>query len=166
MKIEIDLNDFLGDEYGAETLNESIKRQVIDNLTKTVEKGIQKQINEKVSSVIEDTLCLALAEKMPILIYDLMNATYQPVDIYGSRKPETTFRNELIKSIMEQMTYKKQYSGDKDNFFTKAVDQVIAEQMKIISENYKKTVDEFIGKKAFDLAITTLKIKLGLEVNE
>lgn len=29
MKIEIDLNDILGDEYGGETLQESARRQVI-----------------------------------------------------------------------------------------------------------------------------------------
>lgn len=29
MEFEIDLNDILGGEYGVETLNESIRRQVI-----------------------------------------------------------------------------------------------------------------------------------------
>jgi hypothetical protein len=164
MKIEIDLNDILGDEYGAESLNDSIKRQVIENITKTVEAGIKKQINEEVSKAIQENLVSALDDKMPLLIDDLMNAEYQPVDNYGSRKPITNFRNELIKSIMEQMTYKKQNYSDKENFFTKAVDAVISEQMRIIAADYKKTVDEFIGKEAFNLAIKTLKTKLGLEI--
>jgi hypothetical protein len=162
MKFEIDLNDILSDEYGCETLQESVKRQVVENLTRVVEKGIKKQIDEEVSKAISENLVIALAEKMPLLIDDLMTSEYQPVDSWGSKFHKTTFRNELIKSIMEQMTYKKQAYSDRENFFTKAVDSVISEQMKIISTEYKKTVDEAIGKKAFELAISTLKKQLNL----
>jgi len=44
MKIEIDLNDILGDETGAETLQDSIKRQVIEKFTREIKAGISKRI--------------------------------------------------------------------------------------------------------------------------
>jgi hypothetical protein len=163
MKIEIDLNDILGDEYGSETLQDSIRRQVVESLTTTITKGIGKQIDSEVSKVIDEQLALVLAEKMPDIICDLLSAEYQPVDKWGSKSgPVTTLRTALIESITSQMVYKKSnYESDK-NVFTKAVDSIISEQMKIISEDYKKTVNETIGKEAFALAINTLKTKLGL----
>jgi hypothetical protein len=162
MKIEIDLNDILGDEYGAETLQESVRRQVIQNLTEQVSKGVKNKIDVEVSKVISETLQESIKAQMPALIDDLINTEYQPVTFYGDRKAKTTFRTELIKSIMEQMTYKRESYSDKENLFTKSVNAVISDQMKIIAADYKKTVDEFIGKQAFELAITTLKTKLGL----
>jgi hypothetical protein len=151
MKIEIDLNDILYDEnYGSETLQESVKRQVIDNLTKTVSLGIKKQIDTEVSLVISETLKSTLAEKIPLLVDDLMEAKYQPINKWGSKEgEETTFRKSLLNSIVENMVYKKtSYDSDR-NVFTKAVDDVIREQMEKIKIEYKKTVDESIGKEAF-----------------
>ena len=52
MKVEIDLNDILGDEYGAETLQESVRRQVIDNLTLVIKEGVEKKIEAEVARVI------------------------------------------------------------------------------------------------------------------
>ena len=53
MKIEIDLKDILGDEYGdVESLSESIERQVVDKLSKTVSDGILKKVDESVSALL------------------------------------------------------------------------------------------------------------------
>jgi len=162
MKFEIDLNDILSDEYGAETIQESIKRQVIENLTKTVEKGLQKKINEEVSKIIQDGMADELKKIMPKLIDDLINSEFQPIDKWGTKSSVTTFRKELINSIHEQMTYKKENYSDRENVFTKAVNQVVSEEMKVIQANYKKQVDEVISKEAFNTAIKTLQTKLGL----
>jgi hypothetical protein len=52
MKIEIDLNDILGDEWGTETLADSVRRQVVEKLTQTVKEGVAKKIDHEVSRVI------------------------------------------------------------------------------------------------------------------
>ena len=162
MKFEIDLNDILGDEYGAETLEQSIRRQVVDNITEFVQKGAKSKINEEVNIAINKAIQDTLEEHMPSIIDDIINVEFTPIDRYGSKSEPTSFRAQLIKSIHETMTYKNcNYASDK-NVFTKAVDEVINEQMKIIQSEYKKTVDDTIGKKAFELAISTLKTKLGL----
>lgn len=163
MKFEIDLNDILGDEFGAETLQESIKRQVIENITEYAKKGAKARIDEEVNIAINTAIKETLVEQMPAIIDDIINVEYVPVDRYGSRSPKTSFRDQLIKSIHENMTYKKtQYDSDK-NVFTKTVDNVISEQMTIIGKQYKELVDHELGKKAFELAITTLKTKFGLQ---
>jgi hypothetical protein len=162
MKFEIDLNDILSDEFGAETLQESIKRQVVDNITKKISEGVLKRIDNEVNMQITSIINEAIADKMPAIVDDIMNCEYSPVDRYGTRKDKTTFRKELVNTIAAECVYKNtSYNSDK-NTFTKAVDNVVTEQMKLIEQNYKKEVDEAIGKKAFDLAIDTLKKKLGL----
>ncbi len=163
MKIEIDLNDILGDEYESETLSDSIKRQVVENIEKTLKKSVIDKINHDVSVKIEEAIDVAIVQKMDAIVDNVLTAVYQPVDRWGNKNGnETTFREALVKSINENMVYKKtNYDSDK-NAFTKMIDSVISEQMKIISDDYKKTVNESIGKEAFNLAITTLKSKLGI----
>lgn len=164
MKIEIDLNQILGDEYGqAETLAESVRRQVVDQITGIIQKGVTHKVNDEVAKQISEQVSTEISKRMPELLDDILNVEYTPVDRYGSRtKGSTTFRNELIKTIHEQMVYKKtSYASDR-NAFTVAVDSIIEEQMRVIAKEYKTQVDEALGKKAFELAIDTLRTKLGL----
>lgn len=163
MKIEIDLKDILHDEeFGSETMAESIKRQVVDNIQKTLSKGITNKINEEVSNAIDEQIKKSLDEIRPNLIAEILDKEYVCVDRYGSRKEPTTFRNQLIKVVHEEMVYKKSnYSSDK-NVFTKAVDGVLETQVLA----FKKQFDEIITKeyvaetKAY--AAKVLKEKLGL----
>lgn len=160
MKIEIDLDDILGDEYGAETLNESIKRQVIDNLTRTLSDNVTKKINEEVGIQINTAVRDGVVNRMQDIIDDVLNAKYIPVSNYGSRGDETTFRASLIKEITSQMVYKKdQYN---ENLFTKSVNGVISEQMKIIQKDFIEQCNTEIAKKAFSDAVQLLKTKLGV----
>jgi hypothetical protein len=162
MKFEIDLNDILGDEFGAETLQESVKRQVIGNLTEYVKKGVMDKLNIEVSAAIDKAIGDELTEKMPVIIDDVLNVTYTPVDQWGSRKTPTTFREQLVKSIHENMTYKKVNSRYDRNFFTQAVDEIIESEMKEIQKKYKEEVDSGIAKEAFNAAVSILRSKLGL----
>jgi hypothetical protein len=164
MKIEIDLNDILGDEFGAESLQESIKRQVIDSVTSTVQKGVASKIDEAISMQISESIKNAIETQMPSLIDDLINTEYVPLSKWGDRGSKTTFRNELLKEITNQMTYKKEQYSDKENVFTRSISNVVSEEVKRIEKEYKTTVNEFIGKEAFSLAIKTLKSQLGLDV--
>jgi hypothetical protein len=123
MKIEIGPNDILGDEYGTETLQESVRRQVIENLTRTIKGGIGKKIDIEVARILNEELQKVITEKMPAIVDDVLSAEYIPVDRWGGSKgTPTTFRAELVKAINEQMQYKPaRYDSDK-NAFTRAVD--------------------------------------------
>lgn len=165
MKIEIDLNDILGDEEGpSETLQESVKRQVIAKLTERVSTGIEKQINDAVAQTISESLKAAVAEQMPALINDLMTASFRPVDQWGNSKEKTTFREQLVASIHAQMTYKKTtYDSDK-NAFTLAVDACCKENMVIFRKQFDAQVNEMFAKEAFDYAVKKMSEKLGVKV--
>lgn len=164
MKIEIDLKDILHDEdYGSETMQESIRRQVVANIEKKVADGLSKRIDQEVSKAIDEQIKKALDEIRPNLINEIMDAEYVSVDRYGDRSKEpTTFRKQLIKAVHENMVYKKSsYSSDR-NTFTQAVDDILRTQV----DSFKKEFDNIIKAdyvaetKAY--AVKVLKEKLGL----
>lgn len=164
MKIEIDLKDILFDEnYGPETMQESIKRQVIANIEAKIVKDIDKRIDQDVSKAIDEQIKKSLDEIRPSLITEILDAEYVSIDRYGDRsKKPTTFRKQLIKAVNENMVYKNSgYSSERNNF-TNSVNAVLEEQVKL----FKKQFDEIINKeyvaetKAY--AVKVLKEKLGV----
>src|SRR5271167_1007716 len=103
MKLEIDLNDILGDENGAESLQESIRRQVIDGMTAAVKKSVGNEIESAISKTITAEIQTFIKAEMPGLMADLLVVEYTPVGRYGEKSTPTTFRAELVKSITENM---------------------------------------------------------------
>jgi ribonuclease D len=164
MKIELDLTDILSDDYGSETLQESIRRQVIQSLTETVQKGIAKKIDHEVEKVINEEIKAAVAAQMPTIVEDLMSAEYTVVDCYGSRSTgPTTFRKELVKEVTTQLVYKKtQYSSDA-NAFTKAVDAVVASRVQEFKAEFDKQVNSQFVAEAMEYATAKLKQRLGVK---
>lgn len=163
MKIEIDLNDILGDEYGAETMQESVRRQVIDNITSTLKTGVLKKIDLAVDQMIGSEITDALKARMPALIDDVMNAEYTPVTRYGERGNPTTFRSALVAKINEEMVYiKKNHDSDK-NTFTRAVDAVVGENVKKFKEEFNKQVDADFTKEVMAQATAKLQERLGIK---
>lgn len=164
MKIEIDLKDILFDEdYGQETMQESIKRQVVANIETTLASGISKKIDEQVSRAIDQQVTKAIDEIRPNLIEHILDAEYVQVDRWGNRtgKP-TTFRTQLVSAVHENMVYKNtSYSSDR-NAFTNAVNEILKQQ----ADQFKKNFDEIITneyvKETKAYAVKVLKEKLGV----
>jgi len=164
MKIEIDLKDILqDDDYGSETMQESIRRQVVEKIESTIAKGLTKRIDEEVSKAIDEQIKKALDEIRPNLITEILDAEYISVDIYGSRSKEpTTFRKQLIRCVNESMVYKKEsYSSDK-NPFTRAVDAVLEEQAKQFKTQFDAIINKEYVAETKAYAVKVLKEKLGL----
>lgn len=164
MKIEIDLKDIMHDEdFGSETMAESIKRQVVANIEKKLSDGISKKIDAEVSKAIDEQIKKSLDEIRPSLISEILDAEYVSVDRWGDRTKEpTTFRKQLIKSVNENLVYQRSHNSYDRNTFTKAVDEVLSLQV----QSFKKQFDEIITKeyvaetKAY--AVRVLKEKLGI----
>ncbi len=164
MKVEIDLNDILGDESGVETLQDSVRRQVVDHLGMEVKKGIGKQIDSEIAKIINEELKVALKARIPALIDELMTTEYTPVDRWGDRQRDktTTFRKELVRSINEEMVYKKtQYSSDA-NSFTKAVDSVIKDNVDEFKTTFNKLVNSTFTTEIMNHAMQELQKKFGI----
>ncbi|GAJ29827.1 hypothetical protein [Acidomonas methanolica] len=162
MKIEIDLNDILGDEYGAETLQESVKRQVIEHLSSSVEKDIKKRISEETNRILQEELQSAVKEKMPALIDDLLTAEYVPTDRYGRTEKATTLCSELIRVVSENMVYKKGSYRSENNAFTNAVDAVIEAQVDGFKKEFVAKVDASFKAEALRVATQSILAKLGV----
>lgn len=164
MKIEIDLNEILQDEYGpTENLAESIRRQIVDSISNEVKKGVQARITEETQRVINEELQVQLRDKMPNIVDDILTAPYTIIGTYGQKGETTNFRDELIKAIHTQMKYAKtQYSSD-TNAFTKAVDTVVAENMKKFQTEFNALVKDTFTRDAFNYATTEMRKRLGLD---
>lgn len=167
MKIEIDLQDILGDEYGdMESLAQSIERQVIDNITNTLSSTLSKKIisniGDSVTEMIDGEVKNAAALVGKELTDGLIDYEYTPIDGYGRRSEKTTMRNEFIKSLTSQMIYKSaRYESDKSSF-TKSVDVILAQELKKFQEEYNSILDETFTKEAFEYAVFKMKEKLKL----
>jgi excinuclease UvrABC helicase subunit UvrB len=164
MKIEIDLKDILfDDDYGAETLQESIKRQVIDNITKVASAKINVKIEEGVNAAIQENITDCLKDKMPEIITDILNKEYTIVDNFGRIKETTTFKDALIKSIHENCVYKRSHYSSDNNAFTKAVDAIIEDKLKDFKKEMTNIVDKEYIEQTKAYAVNLLKDKLGLK---
>jgi len=158
MKIEIDLNDILGDEYGTESIQESVRRQVTDYLVNDFKKRVGKCLDVEIGKKVDEILKTQLDKKLPTMIEDLWDTKYVPTTIYGEKKEETTLRNELIKKISEEMVYKKDRYNSKINVFTENVDKSVESIMKDFRKDFEKSINEEFRKEALLYAAKKLKI--------
>lgn len=163
MKIEIDLNDILGDETGAESLADSVRRQIIDRLTNDVRKNIGAKVDAEVASEIQKCIKAQLEVVAPNFISELLDAEYICVDRWGDRsKGATTFRKEMIKAIHEEMKYKKGNYRSDNNAFTNAVDELVSTNVKDFQKDFTKMVNQAFVSETMDFAVKTIKEKLKL----
>jgi hypothetical protein len=164
MKIEIDLNDVFRDEDGNpdESLEESVRRQVVDRLSGDLRKRLFARLDEQLSAIMTEQLGIAVKEQMPALVDDIMNVNYTPVSTYGQRGEPTTFRDEIIKSISSNMKYEpKNYSSD-ENAFTRAVKSIVELKTNEIKKALAAEIDVKFQKDAISYAVTEMSKRLGL----
>ena len=158
MKIEIDLDEVFAEE--GITIEDVVKNEVINNLTRTLSNRVSDKIEEEVNNIVTGLVKEKVAEKLPIIFESIIEDEYYPVDNYGDRsRTPTTFRKELTQAMFAQMRYTK---GHERNMFTKAIDEIIGENIKEVKKEFDKTVNEALAKEAFEYAIDTLKKKLGI----
>ena len=164
MKIEIDLDTIFRDEEGepGESIEEAVRRQVMDRLTGDLRKRLFDQLDYRLSEVMRDQIGEVMKEKMPTLMDDILNATYVPVSSYGQRGEPTTFRDEIIRSIAANLKYEpKNYSSD-ENAFTRAVKSVVEQKTNAIKSEITKQVDTQFAADALKVAVSKLAERLGL----
>jgi hypothetical protein len=164
VKIEIDLNDIFRDDEGPdESLEESVRRQVLDKLSGDLRKRLFERLDVELAAVMKEQVSAVVTEQMPDLINGIMNVTYTPVSSYGVRGEPTTFRDEIIKSIGANMKYEpKNYSSD-ENAFTRAVKSIVDVKTNEIKKELLGQVDAKFRQDAMSFAVTELSKMLGLK---
>lgn len=168
MKIEIDLNDIFGggDEGPDETLQESIRRQVVDSLIRRVSEGVDKEVRAKVGEAIDVALAAQVEKLMPGLIDQLMHSTYTPVDHYGRKGEPTNFQDQLLAKVIAQMEYKPsgdRYNQDRENVFTKTVREVVATKLAGFKKEFDATIDKTFVAEALEHATAKLRERMGIK---
>jgi len=165
MKIEVDLNDIFCDEEGmpSESMQESVERQVVTMLSRKLEAGIGKQIDTEVARIISTKLQEVADTILPSLAADMIDAEYRPVGTYGNQGATTTFRKELVRVITANLQYKKARYASETNVFTKAVDSVIAENMKVFQSEFNAMVTKKFRDEALNYAVNSLKKTLSIK---
>ena len=162
MKIEIDLTEILHDDHGnpAESMAESIRRQVVETITRSAAKDVKALISERVSQTIDEALADALKERIPTIIDEVLNGTYTPIDSYGRRSEPTTFRTQIINTLQAQMVYKKaSYDSDK-NAFTRAVDEAVSTALKGFQKAFTEQVTAAYTRDAMAYAVEEMRKRL------
>lgn len=154
LSIELDLNEILTDEngYPEESVEQSIKRQVIEKIAETAKKGIGRQIEISIRDAVAKVIDSAVAEKLPSMIDMLLNEEYTPRTQWGEKLEPTTVRNELIKRFREEFQYVKTdpYGNrSKATAFSQAVDKFVEEKLR----EFKKTFDDTVGKQFHEEAL-------------
>ncbi len=163
MKLEIDLDDIFRDENGAEeSLEESVRRQVIDRLSGDLRKRLFDRIDARLSQIMNEQIGKVMEEKMPTLIDDIMNVEYRPVSRYGECSEPTTFRTEIIRAVSGQMVYAPKRYESEENTFTKAVRSIVNTQTRAIQDAISQQVDAQFKESAIKFAVEELSRKLGL----
>jgi len=163
VKVEIDLNDILGDEYGAETIQESVKRQVVEALKKDMQRGISLKINEEVQKIINEEVLLQVKRIAPELLDNLLDVEYQPINAYGSKdgKP-ITLRSKFLDVLKGEFIYKKaNYDSDK-NAFTRAVDSLVSEEVSKFKSDFNKKIDAEYTQECLNYSVSRLKERLQI----
>lgn len=164
MKIEIDLNDIFRDENGNpdESIEESVRRQVVSRLTEDYRKKMFARFDSELSTIMQTQIGDVMKERMPEFIDDILNASYVPVSSYGERGKPTTFRDEIIKSIAANMKYEpKNYSHD-ENVFTRAVKSIVEAKTSAIKAELTAQIDTKFKTDAITFAVKQLSERLGL----
>lgn len=165
MKIEIDLNDILGDEYGSqETIAESIRRQIIENLSKGMKDRINLQIKEETNRILNEEMQCALKDRMPAILDDVMSAPYTVIDRYGGKGETTTFRDQLVKTVAQECVYKPVKNGfaSDENAFTRGIKQIVESQMAIFKAEWDAKITAQFRQDCITYAVQELSKKLGL----
>jgi hypothetical protein len=164
MEIKINLNDVFRDEDGApeETMEESIRRQIIDKLTGDMRKRLFDRVDEALAMVLQSEVAKAIEGKMPDLIDDILNVTYTPVTRYGDRGAPTTFRSEIVKAIGENLKYEPRNYSSEENAFTRAVKSIVELKAREIQKAITEQVDTKFKEDAIKFAVSKLSERLGL----
>ena len=166
MKIEIDLNDILGDEYGTETIQESVKRQVVEKLKSGIEQRVIKEIELEVSRKIDQEISKVLESKIPGLFDNLLEEEFTPVGRYGDREKPTTIRKRFTEKLIEECKYEKNGNSgytDNRNYFSKAVDSLVQSKVDDFKKEFNSLVDSKFKEDSLKYAVTKLKEAVGLK---
>lgn len=164
MKIEIDLNEILADEYGnnGENLAQSVMRQIIEHFTDDIGDQVNKAIRDLINEKVAEAAKTAVADYVKGVAEELLETGYSPVDQYGSKAQPTTLREQLHKTLVGQCNFSKCSSSYNNNAYTNAVLSAVDSKLVEFKKEFSNQVNGEFVKSAMNHAVSELKKKLQL----
>ena len=162
IKLEIDL-DWLGEDG---SVDETIKEEIINNITSKVNKDILKTAENTAKERIEEVISLRIDEHVNKILEEMMLKEFQPVDRYGDAVGKKKTVKGMIKDRLDNyMTESVDSNGNKteDRYNSKStrMEWILS---KIATTDMKRQIDkvtEEANKKIKQYIESELKAKLG-----
>jgi hypothetical protein len=160
VKIDIDLSD-LFDEDG-ERIKVNVQEQIFESIVKKATTLLDKQIGEHVRKRILESITPRVNAALDAIIPALMDYEFQETSGYGVSKDKTTIRARMLADIERAMNWKNTNYDSEKNAYTRTVEKIVAEQMKLYIKKFDDEVNAKFVKEAFDYAVKKLSEKLGI----
>lgn len=165
MKIQIDLNDIFQEEGYTESLNESIRRQVIDAVKADSLRRVGEMIKEEMAKVIHEQVSEQVKLIAPKLCNELVDLEYQPITSYGSKDGgPTTMRKKFIEELKKEFVYKPNTPYPSDmNAFTKAIKQTVEQVASEARKDMSNKINQELLNSAYVAALEKIKEMLRVK---
>ena len=162
MEMKINLEGIFADEDG-NTVNDSIKNTIIDEVTHKIYGAVWKQVEIKVTEILTKGIKEKLDEHLAVLIPQLMDHQFEEVTSWGEKKGVFTVRARILAALAKECEFKETtYSSDR-NSFTKSLRAVVDEKMNEFKKEYNRAVDAAFTAEAMAFAQQKLREKLGVK---
>jgi hypothetical protein len=152
ISVEIDLDNVFCNENGfpEESVEESIRRQVIEEVSSFAKKNVGTEISNAVHEAVSKLINEAIEEKVPSMIEMLLSEEFTPVTAWGEKSEPTSVRKELLKRFREEFQYIKvdRYGNRQKNKFTEAVDTFVTDSLKDFRKDFDDKVKAEFNKEA------------------
>jgi len=146
MKIEIETDDFLGDEN---TVRDEVVNRITDSLLSKSSKLIQETIEEALTKII--------VKQLGDIVKMHLDTEFTEINSYGKVSKPTTVRNKIASILQKECVFKNtSYSSDQ-TAFTKAIKQTIETEVQKFKKEYTSLVNAKLLQECLDEAVKTLK---------
>jgi len=156
MKIEIETNDFLGDET-------TIRDEVIEIIAEKIMSQIVTGVKELIQQSTKEYLAMVIKEQLSIVVKTHLDTEYVERDSYGRAKEPTTVRNKIADILQKECQFKNtNYSSDQ-TIFTRIIKDTIEQEMKKFKKDFTSLVNTKLIQECLDTATATLKKACGIK---
>lgn len=161
MKIDLDMSEIF-DEDG-ERIKLSVQEQIFEAIVKKAIALLDRQIGDQVRKRIVDSITPRINAALDSIIPALMDYEFCETSGYGVSKDKTTVRSRMLHDLEKAMTWKTSNYDSEKSAYTRTIEKIVAEQMKLYTKKFDDEVNSKFIKEAFDYAVKKLGEKLGVK---
>ena len=156
MKIEIETNDFLGDE-------DTIRNEVIDQIANMFMTKIGDEAENFIQQSIKESLSIVIEKQLTEIVKMHLDTEFIEKNQYGKTSGSTTVRNKIADILQKECVFKDTTYSSDQTIFTKIVKHTIEGEMQKFKKGYTSMVNTKLMQECLDMATKTLKKACGIK---